>query len=163
MVRDENSELHAKQQRLLAELRKIVGNKKLMFSDAYIKARKGTYHTLGSVGCEMAYFGVTRKNVMCPCRVVYTNNEDCTEYGADIRKYSLYRNFNGQIVKQIALEDLFVKDLEKVLNDIKVFIWWESDVHFPQIKKEYEETLALKEKYEKSVLKNENKSIIFII
>jgi len=61
------------------------------------------------------------------------------------------------------LEDLFVKDLEKVLNDIKVFIWWESDVHFPQIKKEYEETLALKEKYEKSVLKNENKSIIFII
>ena len=149
MVRDNQSELYAKQQSLLAELRRIVGNKKLEFSNAYIKARKGEYHRLGGVGNDMVYYGVTRQSVMCPCRVVYTNNEDCTEYGANIRKYSLYKYFDGQIVKKIALEDLFVKDLEKVVEDIKFFLYWEANVHFPQIKREYDECLALKEKMRK--------------
>lgn len=151
MVLDNNSELYAKQQSLLAELRSIVGNKKLEFSEAYIKARRGEYHRLGSAGNDMAYFGVTRKSVLCPCRVVYSNDPFVKEYGAYIKKYSLYRYFDGQNVKKIALEDLFVKDLEQIVNDIKYFLWWESDVHFPQIKKEYEETLALKEKYEKCI------------
>ena len=149
MVRDKQSELYTKQQNLLAELRSIVGNKKLEFSNAYIKARKGEYHRLGSVGNDMIYYGVTRQSVMCPCRVVYANNEDCTEYGANIRKYSLYKYFDGQNVKKIALEDLFVKDLEQVVNDIKFFLFWEANVHFPQIKKEYDECIAFKEKYSK--------------
>ena len=148
MVRDNTSELYAKQQSLLAELRSIVGNKKLEFSNAYIKARKNQHHTLGGIN-ERPYYGVTRKSVMCPCRVVYANNEDCTEYGANIMKYSLYKYFDGQIVKKIALEDLFVKDLEQVVNDIKFFLFWEANVHFPQIKKEYDECAALKEKYSK--------------
>lgn len=155
MVIDNKSELYAKQQSLLAELRSIVGNKKLEFSDAYIKARKGEYHRLGSVGNDMIYYGVTRQNVMCSCRVVYTNNEDCTEYGANIRKYSLYKYFDGQNVKKIVLEDLFVKDLEQVVNDIKFFLYWEANVHFPQIKKEYDECIVLKEKYGKMIEKDE--------
>ena len=149
MVRDNQSELYAKQQSLLAELRSIVGNKKLEFSNAYIKARKGEYHRLGGVGNDMTYHGVTRQSVMCPCRVVYTNNEDFTEYGANIRRYSLYKYFDGQNVQKIALEDLFVADLEQVVNDIKFFLFWEANVHFPQIKKEYDECVALKEKYSK--------------
>ena len=153
MVRDKQSELHAKQQRLLAELRKIVGNKKLEFSNAYIHARKGEYHRLGSVGNDMVYHGVTRQSVMCPCRVVYSNDPTNQEYGAYIKKYSLYKYFDGQNVKKIALEDLFVKNLEQVVNDIKFFLFWEANVHFPQIKKEYEETLALKEKYDKLIEK----------
>lgn len=151
MVRDNTSELYAKQQSLLAELRSIVGNKKLEFSNAYIEARKGEYHRLGSVGNDMVYYGVTRQSVMCPCRVVYTINEDCTEYGANIRKYSLYKY--GQNVKKIALEDLFVKDLEQVVDDIKFFLFWEANVHFPQIKKEYDECIAFKEKYDKMIEK----------
>lgn len=146
MVRDNNSELYAKQQSLLADLRKIVGNKKLEFSNAYIKARKGTYHTIGD---NRNYFGVTRKSVMCPCRVVYSNDPLNKEYGAYIKRYSLYKYFDGQNVKKIALEDLFVKDLEQIVNDIKYFLWWEHDVHYPQIKKEFEETFDLKKKFEK--------------
>jgi hypothetical protein len=149
MVRDNTSELYAKQQRLLAELRSIVGNKKFEFSDAYIKARKGEYHRLGSVGNDMIYYGVTRQSVMCPCRVVYSNDPLNKEYGAYIKKYSLYKYFDGQNVKKIALEDLFVKDLEKVVEDIKFFLYWEANVHFPQIKKEYDECIVLKEKYGK--------------
>jgi hypothetical protein len=149
MVRDNQSELYAKQQSLLAELRSIVGNKKLEFSNAYIKARKGEYHRLGSVGNDMIYYGVTRQSVMCPCRVVYSNDSTNQEYGAYIKKYSLYKYFDGQNVKKIALEDLFVKDLEQVVNDIKFFLYWEANVHFPQIKKEYDECIAFKEKYSK--------------
>ena len=147
MVRDNTSELYAKQQSLLAELRSIVGNKKLEFSNAYIKARKGMRHTLG--GDSRVYFGVTRQSVMCPCRVVYSNDPLNKEYGAYIKKYSLYKYFDGQNVNKIALEDLFVNDLEQVVNDIKFFIFWEANVHFPQIKKEYDECAALKEKYSK--------------
>lgn len=149
MVRDNTSELYAKQQSLLAELRSIVGNKKLEFSNAYIKARKGEYHRLGSVGNDMIYYGVTRQSVMCPCRVVYSNDPLNKEYGAYIKKYSLYKYFDGQNVKKIALEDLFVKDLEQVVNDIKFFLYWEANVHFSQIKKEYDECIAFKEKYVK--------------
>jgi hypothetical protein len=149
MVRDNQSELYAKQQSLLAELRSIVGNKKLEFSNAYIKARKGEYHRLGSVGNDMIYYGVTRQSVMCPCRVVYSNDPLNKEYGAYIKKYSLFKYFDGQNVKKIALEDLFVKDLEQVVNDIKFFLYWEANVHFPQIKKEYDECIAFKEKYSK--------------
>jgi hypothetical protein len=149
MVRDNQSELYAKQQSLLAELRSIVGNKKLEFSNAYIKARKGEYHRLGSVGNDMIYYGVTRQSVMCPCRVVYSNDPLNKEYGAYIKKYSLFKYFDGQNVKKIALEDLFVADLEKVVNDIKFFLFWEANVHFPQIKKEYDECIAFKEKYSK--------------
>lgn len=151
MVRNGNKELEAKQERLLAELRKIVGNKKLMFSDSYIKARRDVYPTLGAVGSEMNYFGVSRKYVFCPCRVLFGANEDNTEIGAYIKKYSLYKYFNGQNVKKIDLEDLFVKDLEQVLADIKLFLWWEAKTNFPQVEALYKETLAYKEKYNKLI------------
>ena len=147
MVRDNNSELYKKQQSLLAELREIVGNKTLEFSNAYIKSRKGEYPTIGVD--RRSYFGVTRKSVLCPCRVVYSNDPLNKEYGAYIKKYSLYKYFDGQNVNKIALEDLFVADLEQVVNDIKFFLFWEANVHFPQIEKEYDECIAFKEKYSK--------------
>lgn len=147
MVLDNNSELYAKQQSLLAELRKIVGNKKLMFSKSYIDSRKGEYDTIGNEGRH--YFGITRKSVLCPCRVVYSNDPFNKEYGAYIKKYSLYRYFDGQNVDKIALEDLFVKDLEKIVKDIKFFLFWEANVHLPTIKLEYDKCLELKSKYDK--------------
>ena len=148
MVYDDFPELKKEQTKLLAELRSIIGNKKLEFSEAYIKSRKGEYHKLGN-GYNMNYYGVTRQSVMCPCRVIYHASEDGREYGASILKYSLYKYFDGKIVKKVPLEDLFVKDLEQIVNDIKFFLWWESEVHYPQIKKEYEETCSLVEKYNK--------------
>lgn len=151
MVRDGNKELETKQERLLAELRKIVGNKKLMFSDSYIKARHDVYPTLGVAGSEMSYYGVSRKSVFCPCRILIGANEDNTEIGAYIKKYSLYKYFDGQNVKKINLEDLFVRDLEKVLDDIKYFLWWEAETNFPRVEALYKETLAYKEKYNKLI------------
>ena len=152
MVRDGNNELKAKQETLLAELRRIVGNKKLMFSDSYIKARKSnTYPTLGVAGSEMSYYGVSRKSVFCPCRVLFGANEGNTEIGAYVKKYSLYKYYQGQVVKKIDLEDLFVKDLEQVLADIKFFLWWEAECHFPSVEALYKETLAYKEKYNKLI------------
>jgi len=148
MVLDNTSELYAKQQELLAELRSIVGNKRLEFSESYIKARKGEYHTIGD---SRNYFGVTRKSVLCPCRVVYSNDPLGKEYGAYIKKYSLFKYFDGQNVKKIPLEDLFVEDLEQVVGDIKFFLWWEAESHFPSVEKLYKETLALKERYEKFI------------
>ena len=149
MVRDNNSELYKKQQSLLAELRKIVGNKSLEFSNAYINARKGEYHTIGVD--KRNYFSVTRKSVLCPCRVVYSNDPLNKEYGAYIKKYSLYKYFDGQNVKKIALEDLFVSDLEQIVTDIKFFLWWEANEHYPRLNKEYNECLALKTKYDKII------------
>jgi hypothetical protein len=81
--------------------------------------------------------------------VVYSNDPFNKEYGAYIKKYSLYRYFDGQNVKKIALEDLFVKDLEKIVDDIKCFLWWEHNVHYPKVKKEFEEASDLKKKFEK--------------
>jgi hypothetical protein len=151
MVREGNNELKAKQETLLAELRRIVGNKKLMFSDCYIKARCNKYPTLGAVGSEMSYYGVSRKSVFCPCRVLFGANEGNTEIGVYVKKYSLYKHYQGQVVKKIDLEDLFVRDLEKVLDDIKYFLWWEAETNFPHIEKLYKETLAYKEKYNKLI------------
>lgn len=154
MVRDGNDELKAKQDSLLAELRKIVGNKKLMFSESYIKARCDKYPTLGAVGSEMNYYGVSRKSVFCPCRVLFGANEGNTEIGAYVKKYSLYKYYQGQEVKKIDLEDLFVKDLEQVLADIKFFLWWEAESHFPSVDKLYKETLEYKAKYDKLIANN---------
>ena len=86
MVRDKQSELYAKQQALLAELRSIVGNKKLEFSNAYMKTRKGEYHCLGSGCSDMHYYGVTRQSVMCPCRIIIGHNEDNSEVGACVKR-----------------------------------------------------------------------------
>ena len=151
MVRDEKSELYAEQQSLLAELRNIVGNKKLEFSESYIKARKDEGYPRLGYGEAMPYYGVTRQSVMCPCRVVYSNDPLNLEYGAYIKKYSLYKYFDGQNVKKVALEDLFVKDLKQIVADIKFFLWWEAQSHFPSVEKLYKETLAFKEKYEKLI------------
>jgi hypothetical protein len=151
MVRDNNSDLYREQQKLLAELRSIVGNKRLEFSESYIKARKDGHPRLGRCGNDMIYHGVTRQSVLCPCRVVYSNDPLGKEYGAYIKKYSLFKYFDGQNVKKIPLEDLFVEDLKQVVGDIKFFLWWEAESHFPSVEKLYKETLALKERYEKFI------------
>ena len=123
MVFDRNIELKEKQQNLLAELRKIVG-RGYNFSEAYID------HCLKNSG-ERPYIGegfrpigkTTKKYLYVPCRAIYTTNDEGTEYGARIRKYSVCTR-QGETNK-IALEDLFVCDLEKILHDIEFALWWE--------------------------------------
>lgn len=124
MVYEKNIDLLAKQQKLLAELRKIVG-RGFEFSDAYIKQLDWDCNRIGEQ--PVRYGKITNKYVYIGCRAIYTTNTDFTEYGAVIRKYPLCKVPANQIVKKIALEDLFVCDLEKIVNDIKVALSWENE------------------------------------
>ena len=123
MVFDRNIELKEKQEKLLAELRKIVG-RGFECSEAYMKQCKWEANRIGEQ--DVRYGKVTKKYVYIGCRAIYTTNEENTEYGAVIRKYPICKVPSFQIVNKIALEDLFVKDLEKIVADIKFALWWEN-------------------------------------
>lgn len=136
-------ELVKKQDELLAEIRKIVGNKKFTFSEAYIRK---SLPTIG-VG-ERPYSTVTRKYVYVSCFLQHNNNEDCTEWGAIIKKFPIcYNKTNGSFVDKVELEDLFIADLEKILNDLKFYLWWETCDNLPKVRAEYERLLEIEKKY----------------
>ena len=134
MVFDRNIELKEKQQKLLAELRKIVG-RGFECSKAYLKQCKYEANRIGEQ--EIRYGKITKQYVYIGCRAIYTTNDERTEYGARIRKYSVYTNQGN--TNKIALEDLFVKDLEKIVNDIKFALWWEKVVRLKKLEEEMTE------------------------
>lgn len=150
MIIERNSELNEKQQKLLAELRKIVG-RGFEFSDAYMKQCKWEVNRIGEQ--DVRYGKVTKKYVYIGCRAIFTTNEENTEYGAVIRKYPICKVPSFQIVNRIALEDLFVKDLEKIVNDIKFALWWEKDVRMKQLQAEMEECKKYTDLFDKFYLK----------
>ena len=121
MVFDKYIELKEKQQKLLAKLRKIVG-RGFEFSEAYLKKCNYECNRIGKG--ERQYSKITKKYVYVSCRAIYTTNEENTEYGAEILKYSVCTTQGN--TDKIALEDLFVKDLEKIIEDIKFALWWET-------------------------------------
>ena len=122
MVFDSNIELEEKQQKLLAELRKIVG-RGFECSEAYLKQCNWECNRIGKGGRQ---FGkITKKYVYVSCRAIYTTNEENTEYGAEILKYSVCTTQGN--TNKIELEDLFVCDLEKILKDVKFALWWETE------------------------------------
>ena len=120
MVFEDNKELYEKQQNLLAKLRKIVG-RGFDFSKAYMKQCDNDCNRIGEQ--EIRYGRITKKYVYIGCRAIYTTNDEITEYGARILKYSVCTR-QGETNK-IALENLFVCDLEKILHDIEFALWWE--------------------------------------
>ena len=137
--------LKAKQEKLLSDIRKIVGGKKFTFSDRYLKK----YRPNIGVG-ERPINGITKKYVYVPCFLQKGNNEDNTEYGAIIKRFPIcYQRGCGSFVDKVELEDLFISDLEKILDELKFYLWWESEVQLPKVKKEYQELLDFEKKYEK--------------
>jgi hypothetical protein len=119
---------------LLAAIRKIVG-RKFEFSEAYIKLCN--YPTIGDR--ERRYTSLTKKYVYISCHVAFGWNEDNTECGAYFDRYPVVCNsLNGYNITKIEYEKLFTKDLQKIYDDIVFSIWWETTVHFPKVKKEYE-------------------------
>ena len=115
---EQQMKLRKKQDKLLADICKIVGSKKFTFSDAYINK----VHPRVGVG-EMSYSTITRKYVYVSGFLQYNNNEDCTEWGALIKKYPVYytNKCGGKFVNKVPLTDLFTSDLEKILEDIKSY------------------------------------------
>lgn len=135
MVYERNIELKEKQEKLIAEIRKIIGNKKFTFSSDYFEQCKNNTPCIGEG--ERPYYALTREYVYCPCRVVFSTNDENTEYGAHIMKYALC---GYQVTaKRIHLEDLFVKDLEKIYNDITFYLWWEKEVRYKILKTKMDE------------------------
>ena len=137
MVYEKNIELKEKQEKLIAEIRKIIGNKKLSFSSDYFEqckkdSLKIKYDTPYIGEGKRPYYAITKTYVYCPCRVVFSNNNENTEYGAHILRYALggYQT----ATERIRLEDLFVKDLEKIYNDIKFYLWWEKEVRYKTLR-----------------------------
>lgn len=131
MVFDRYIELKEKQEKLLAQLRKIVG-RGFEFSEAYLKQCNWECNRIGKG--ERRFGKVTKKYVYVPCRAIYTTNEENTEYGAEILKYSVCTTHGN--TDKIALEDLYVKDLEKIIEDIKFALWWEKGHRMKQLEKE---------------------------
>lgn len=122
MVFDRYIELKEKQEKLLAQLRKIVG-RGFEFSEAYLNQCNYECNLIGKG--ERRYGKITKKYVYVPCRAIYTTNEENTEYGAEILRYSVCTTMGN--TDKIALEDLYVKDLEKIIEDIKFALWWENE------------------------------------
>jgi len=138
---------------LLAAIRKIVGNKRFYFSEAYVKKCGGT----PTIGTYMRrYTSVTKKYIYIHCRVVYTNDLENKEYGALFLKYSLLRQMQYQNVDKVALEDIFTKDLQKIYNDLIFYLWWEKNVHLQRVENEYNECRKYVDIYDKIEISNED-------
>ena len=145
MVRDKQSELYAKQEKLLSDIRKIVGGKKFTFSDRYLEKYRPN---IGDG--ERPINGITKKYVYVSCFLEMRYGEGGAEFGAVIKKFPIcYQRGCGSFVDKVELEDLFISDLEKILDELKFYLWWESEVQLPKVKKEYQELLELEKKYEK--------------
>ena len=135
MVYERNIELKEKQEKLIAEIRKIIGSKRFTFSSDYFEQCKYNTPCIGEG--ERPYYALTRGYVYCPCRVVFSTNDENTEYGARILRYSLGGNLIT--VNKIHLEDLFVKDLEKIYNDLTFYLWWEKEVRYKILRAKMDE------------------------
>ena len=139
------NELIAKQDKLLADIRKIVGGKKFTFSDVYCNK----VHPNIGIG-ERPYSTITKKYIYVSCFLQHNNNEDCTEWGAIIKKFPIcYKRTSGSFVEKVELGDLFISDLEKILDEIKFYLWWESCVNLPKVRAEYERLIECEAKFNK--------------
>ena len=119
---------------LLENIRRIIGNKKFTFSDAYIK-QCGNTPTIGVY--ERNYNAITRKYLFIDCWGRYDYSEDNKEWGWYFMRYPIcYSVGSGQIINKVELEDMFTEDLQKLYDDIVFYLWWEKDIHLKTIEKE---------------------------
>ena len=143
---------------LLENIRKIIGNKKFTFSDAYIEHCGGT-PKIGDDG--RTYNAVTKKYLFIKCWGVYDYSEKKEEMGWFFRRYPICNRHygHGYEVNKVELEDMFTKDLQKLYDDIVFYLWWEKNVHLKKI----EEELADCKKYVDMYHKIENTSSLPMI
>ena len=135
--------IEEKQNKILADIRKIVGGKKFTFSDAYIRK----VHPKIGVG-NREYATITKKYIYVSCFLRYGWNEDRSEYGALIERFPIcYQKGCGKFTDKVELEDLFVSDLEKILDELKYYLWWESCVNLPKVRAEYERLVECEKQY----------------
>jgi len=122
---------------ILKEIRNIVGGKTFTFSEDYLN-KAG--HACHCVGQERPYSSITKKYLFVSCFAVYKYDEGAEEYGTSIQKFPIvYNRMTGSFVKKVALDDMFTKDLQKVLDDVKYYLWWEAEVRLPKLQIQLDE------------------------
>ena len=142
-----------KKQELLDNIRRIIGNKKFTFSEAYIK-QCGSTPTIGDDGRN--YYAITKKYLFIDCWGRYDYSVEKSEGGWYFMRYPIcYRVGSGQIIHKVELEDMFTKDLQKLYDDIVFYLWWENNVNLPKLKRAYEECLKYKPMFDKIKISSE--------
>jgi hypothetical protein len=131
---------------MLTIIRKVIGNKRFIFSDAYVK--KAGYPKVGN-SCEVC--AITRQNIFFTAKVLinYYYDEETDNYPANIDKLPIFRRFDGFTRSNLKLDDLSLADLTSLFNDLKYYLWWENDVRLPEIKKEFKECEEKAKMFEK--------------
>ena len=142
-----------KKQELLDNIRRIIGNKKFTFSEAYIK-QCGNAPTIGDDGRK--YYAITKKYLFIDCWGIYRYSEVKKEWGWYFVRFPIcYKVGSGERIKKVELEDMFTKDLQKLYDDIVFYLWWETSVNLPKLKKAYEECLKYKPMFDKIKISSE--------
>lgn len=132
---------------ILAKIREIIGNKKFTFSDAYINQCNGT-PVIGDD--SRRYNAITRKYLFIECWGVYSFSSEEGNNGWKFKRYPVcYRNDEGKAINKVPLDEVFTSDLKKIYGDILFFLWWESCVNMPKIKKALEDSQKFVNMYEK--------------
>ena len=132
---------------ILRKIRQIIGNKKFEYGSDYLEKYRPT------VGEGQSY-SLTKKYLYIYCWVSYkwVDEGEEKQYRALIKRIPIcYAKGSGFLAKKVALDDLCKEDLAKILDDITYFFWWESEVHYPQVKAKYDEILEYREKFAKMV------------
>ena len=131
---------------MLTIIRKVIGNKRFIFSDAYVK--KAGYPKVGN-GCEVC--AITRQNIFFTAKVLinYYYDEEIDNYPAKIDKQPICNCFDGFIRSNLKLDDLSLEDLTSLYNGLTYYLWWENNVRLPEIKKEFKECEEKAKMFEK--------------
>lgn len=131
---------------MLSIIRKVIGNKRFMFSDDYTK--KAGYPEVGD-GSEIC--AITKQNVFFTSKVLirYYYDEETDSYPAMIEKLPICRRFDGFVRSNLKLEDLSLKDLTSLYNELAYYLWWENDVRMPEVRKQFVECEIKTKMFEK--------------
>ena len=129
-------------EQILSAIRKIVGGKTFEFSEAYVK-HNGNTPTIGNNGIH--YGRLTRTYLYAPCWGRFEYDEEEEMYGWYFCKLPIMRYTRGERIKKVQLEEMFTRDLKKILDDLIFYFWWETEVHFKSIEKEYNQCKAIVE------------------
>lgn len=131
---------------MLAIIRKVIGNKRFIFSDTY--AKKAGYPKVGN---DREICAITQQNVFFTSKVLirYYYDEEIEYYSAKIDKLPLCRRFDGFIRSNLKLDDLSTNDLTSLYNGFTYYLYWENGVRMPELKKQYTECEAKANMYKK--------------
>ena len=133
-------------EQILNAICKIVGSKMFKFSEAYVK-QNGNTPTIGNNGIH--YGCLTRKYLYVPCWGRFEYDEEEEMYGWYFCKLPIMKYTRGQNIKKVPLDEMFTRDLKKILGDLTFYYWWEKNVRLPKLEHEYNECKTIVNQGEK--------------